>query len=100
MTEEIVRMIFFGLFIFLIICLFAVIGFGIIALIKNENTSKNRGIIIEAIYQYRIKCNDPIVNYSDMEDYEKTLFRIGDWTYKKILPKEKYEIIKEYINKK
>jgi hypothetical protein len=40
------------------------------------------------------------VNYDDMESYDETLFRLFDFGYKNILPKEKYDIIKPYINKR
>ena len=32
-----------------------------------------------------------------MEDFDTTLFRITDWGYKNILPKEYIEVIKPYI---
>jgi hypothetical protein len=32
-----------------------------------------------------------------MEDYNKTLFRFWDWGYKRIVPKEIYNRIKDYI---
>lgn len=36
------------------------------------------------------------VDYSDMESYEKTLYsRPFDWGIKKILPKDKYNVLAE-----
>lgn len=73
-------------------------------LVKNETTCTNQLIITTAIGSYRLNCilNDqrPDVNYDDMESYTKTLWRLWDWGCKRILPKEKYEIIKDYIGKR
>lgn len=41
------------------------------------------------------KKND--VDYDDMENYVVTLWRLWDWGYTRILPKDKFEIIKPYI---
>lgn len=71
--------------------------------IKNENTYKQHELIAHAIWEYRItliregKYDSALVDYSDMESYETTLFRLWDWGYTRILPKEKFEIIKPYI---
>jgi hypothetical protein len=32
-----------------------------------------------------------------MESYNKTLYRLWDWGYKRIVPKEIYDRIKDYI---
>lgn len=73
-------------------------------LIKNFNTYKNQVIIVEAIYKCAIDCisnhKEPFVDYSEMEDYDSTLFRFWDWGYTRILPKEKYEIIKPYVERR
>ena len=88
--------------IFTIILTIAMI-FLFILLIKNEITCKHQNKIVHAIYLYGIQCikegKEPQVDYRDMEDYDKTLFRLWDWGYTNILPKEKFEIIKPYINK-
>ena len=77
----------------------------ILLIIKSNNTVKKRKIIIDAIYAFNIDmiqkgdyegCRS--VFYDDMESYEETLFRIQDWGYTRILPKEKFELIKPYIN--
>lgn len=69
---------------------------------KKENTSNKRTLIITAIYIYKMECSiegtKPLVDYSDMEPYNKTLWRIFDWSHERILPADKLEIIKEYIN--
>lgn len=87
----------------------AFIGLCIIALIfclmmmkKNDNTCAMHMKIIYAIYKYRLQCIEQRetakVNYDDMESYERTLFRLWDWGYTHILPKEKFEIIRPYID--
>lgn len=90
------------LYILLSFC-FVMMIFSGYMLAKNENTHKNRLIIINAIhdyYCYRIDLGeDPFahVNYSDMEDYDKTLNRLWDWGYENILPPGKFEVIKHFI---
>lgn len=73
-------------------------------IIKIENTSKKRIIIAEAIYKYqaeRIEKRLPIlVNFEDMEDYDKTLHRFWDWGYTRILSKYNFQLIKPYIKEK
>ena len=81
-----------------------VVSILIFVLIKNSNTYKNRKIILNAIYQYKVDCaikNISFnVDYNDMESYNMTIFRFWDFGYKNILPKEKFEIIKKYIGDK
>ena len=74
----------------------------IVDLVKNTVTFMNHNTIINAIHLYRMQCfyktKEPLVSYEDMESYESTLFRLCDWGYKRILPPEKFEIIKPFIN--
>ena len=85
---------------------------GVVGLIKNAVTYHNFNIISDAIYKYSIDAiekaakNGTIldgveyeVTYDDMRDYNTTFFRIFDWGYENILPKDKFEIIKPYIHK-
>lgn len=79
-----------------------ILVFGLLAVIKNEITYRNRMIISNAIFSYSMAMINAenfvlCVDFSDMEEYETTLWRLWDWGYKNILPKEKYEIIKDYI---
>ena len=79
--------------------------------IKNDVTFRNQTVISTAVHLYRLQTiHDPVarldplgirfeVDYDDIEDYDKTLFRLWDWGYTRILPPEKYEIIKPYIRK-
>ena len=84
-----------------IIVVFLVIAI-LIGIVKNTVTFINHGKIIDAIHLYRMRCLDenkePLVSHEDMESYESTLFRLWDWGYKRILPPEKFEIIKPFIN--
>lgn len=89
------------MFLLLIVCVF-MLALLILMAVKSENAYKNRDIIIEAIYKYRImmitsnRRRDEI-DYSDMESYDDTLYRWLDWGYENILPPDKFEIIKPYI---
>lgn len=78
----------------------------ILVLIKNEITYKHQCLICDAIYLYHIDVIENTehphvydVEFDDMEDYDRTFTRWWDWGYKRILPPEKYEIIKDYIPK-
>lgn len=94
---------------FAVIVALIVIFLGIIIMAKNNNTLKNRQLIIDAISLYHeftfdVCCFDNCnpfssieVDFSDMEPYLKTLFRVHDWGYSKILPPNKMEIIKPFL---
>lgn len=86
-----------SLLITLVVCVIVLI----FAMCKNSNTYKNRQIILNAIFVYQMKCiwnhEEGVVEYSDMSHYDKTFYRIWDWGYTRILPKEKFEVIKPYI---
>lgn len=88
------------LFILLIICVLGLIALKILDF-KNKITYENVKKINEAIYVYQIDCIKngvpSIVDYEYKEDYDKTLWRLWDWGYTRILPKGKFEIIKPYI---
>lgn len=69
--------------------------------IKSFITLNSRIKIINAIYYYRCDCIKksikPTINYNDMESFNSTLLDLFCWNEKSVLPKNKYEIIKEYI---
>lgn len=73
----------------------------IVMMIKNEVTYHHRMRILKAIEEYENMCFDyermNDVNCDDMENYVLTFLRIWDWGYTRILPKDKFEIIKPYI---
>ena len=70
--------------------------------VKILATFMNHDKINNAIHLYRMQClyktKEPLVSYEDLESYESTLFRLWDWGYKRILPPEKFEIIKPFID--
>lgn len=75
-----------------------------IALIRNEFVFRTHNMIIDAIHRYQMKrlkdgahIGDFEVEYDDMESYEATFIRVWDWGYTRILPPEKFEIIKPFI---
>lgn len=63
---------------------------------------ENYNKITDAIHSYRmdmLKYSSTIeVDYEDMEDISIALKRFWDWSYKRILPPEKYAIIEKYID--
>lgn len=81
--------------------------FLLILIVKNFNTFEKRQKIINAIGAY-LRCvieeggfypYSNAVDFDDMESYKKTFFRLWDWGYTRILPPEKFEIIKPFIKK-
>lgn len=87
----------------LVICFAGLIFCGI-AIVKNVNTFRCHCKIDKAIYEYKDKCIGECdwtalhsVEYNDAEDYMTTFWRFWDWGYARILPKDKFEIIKPYI---
>ena len=78
--------------------------FLLILLVKNDITCRMHLKINDAIFAYKMARlgeydfeGIDIVEFSDAENYDKTLFRIWDWGYTRLLPKDKYELIKDYI---
>lgn len=70
--------------------------------LKNNATLDAHYKIIDAIRDYNIACIDSgnlgdMVDFYEMESYDKTLWRLNDWGYTNILPKEKFELIESYI---
>ena len=72
--------------------------------VKNARTYAMHRKLGDAIYRHHVVCIMDgdyealhSVDYNDMESYEATLFRLWDWGYSRILPKDKLEIIKPYI---
>lgn len=89
--------------IILIVCS-VVLGVLIVLSFKNANTLRNQSKILCAIKEYRIDCiknhqyeDMDCVEYGDMETYMTTFWRLWDWGHTRILPKDKFEIIKPYI---
>ena len=83
----------------------ALIFFGYMWL-KLDNATRNQLIIAAAIYLYkkdRLEQNDLAhiddVQFDDMEEFKSTVFRMTDWGLKRILPKEKYKLVKPFISR-
>ena len=55
-----------------------------------------------AILKYRFEClqkhDIPLVSYEDKEDVSRTASRFWNWNESQILPPDKYEIIKPYLD--
>ena len=66
---------------------------------RCDNIIAKRIAILSAIRDYHVELGamPHEVNYSDMERFSKTFWRLWDWRYDYILSEEKYEIIKAYI---
>ena len=71
--------------------------------VKNANTAKKRYLIIAAIFKHNMHWIEMgigrpfVIDYPDMESYYKTLFRLWDWGYTRILPPDKFDIIEPFI---
>lgn len=98
--ENILVRLTYGCLILIGLCIIALI-FCFVMLKKNDNTYTMHMKIVNAICNYQLQCisnkETYKVNYNDMESYDRTMFRLWDWGYTHILPKEKFEIIKPYI---
>lgn len=82
----------------IVILYMALIALCVFFAVKTSNTYNNTMKIIDAIHAYRLEYLwNAKVDYKDMETFEQTLFRFWDWGYKRILPKDKFELIKPYI---
>lgn len=85
--------------------LFLALAIGLYMIAKNEVTFRNHSIITNAVCTYRLdmldkdQYEDCVVDFIDIEDYNTTLLRLWDWSYKRLLPPEKFEVIKPYISK-
>ena len=59
-------------------------------------------MIIDAIKEYHLYCIkhnlERKVDYSDMETYDDTFKRFWDFGFTRILPEEKFDVVKWYIN--
>lgn len=86
-----------------IICLsflFSAFIYSILLFLKADNAGKNHTKILNAIDSYIKQGNDyktGLLLIDSMEDFDKTIFRLTDWGYKNILPKQYFELIEPYI---
>lgn len=99
MNESVVKTI---MVVALVMCALFV-AYCVFRIVKCDVTRRNHDVIIDAIYEY---TSDALTNqyeikvgYGDMESFEETDNRLWDWGYTRILPPEKFELIKPYIKK-
>lgn len=108
----------FNIFLLIIDALAIVMAF------KNYVTFKNRNIIMDAIHDYNTEqiisfgglfpkdatdfevienhltsLKFRMISYDNIEPYFVTLLRLWDWGYTRLLPPEKFELVKPYIKK-
>lgn len=81
-----------------------IIAFGLVMLVKTENTFNQRMEILDAVHSYNMHCIEinecsRMIDFEEMEEYEATLFRLWDWGCTRILPPEKFELVKPYLQK-
>ncbi|WP_395546816.1 MULTISPECIES: hypothetical protein [unclassified Lacrimispora] len=84
------------LLIMLLICIYL--------LFKNENTWKKHNMVLEAIYKYNMNIisneelyEEKLIDFDCIESYDKTFYRLYDWGLKRIVHKDVYEKIKNYL---
>ena len=79
------------------ICVWSLILLGV----KGCVTTSHHWRINDAIYLYRMECIqnhvESEVSQADMEDFNETLWRLWDWSDKRILSREDYAKIEKYI---
>ena len=75
-----------------------------IMLIKVEVTSRNLVILLNAMYDYYQDCIERGAHdklqfeyYDTFPPFDKVLYRLFDWGYKNILPKDIFEKIEPFI---
>lgn len=76
------------------------LAFLIVLEVKNENTVKQREKIIDAIAKWGLHTGGlelAVVYWDSMESYAETVFRLWDWGYERIVPKNVYDTIKPFI---
>ena len=75
----------------------------VLFLAKAVVTGCNHMTLCDAIYEYHMDCirdgKEYQVEYDDKEDFFATLWRLWDWSDKRILPEEKYRIVKPYLGR-
>ena len=87
-----------------IIIFFVVLLLGAFLIAKNEVTFSRQVAVSIAMHAYNMhqisihEC-DNLLDYDDIEPYMKTFWRLWDWGYKRLLPPDKFELIKPYLSK-
>ena len=86
--------------IILIAFVISTLFYGLLLMIKIDNTGKNHHIIMKAIDAYVEETKDytnGMALIEEMENFYETIFRFWDWGCEKILPKQYFELIEPYI---
>lgn len=87
-----------------ILCLLITdIIYSVYLLVKLENAYNNQTIILNAIVDYSDQTGNiqkSLTLMENIEPFTKTVFRLWDWGYENILPKEDFELIKPYLEEK
>lgn len=80
------------------ILIYIIVFLGCYVILKNTRTFTVRRIISDAILNYRREHGQSsYINTDKMEPYDETLYRLWDWGYKRIVPKDVFDKIKDYI---
>lgn len=85
---------------------YALLIFSVVIIFRSEVAYRNQTIIGDAVYRYSMDMiNKDMfmqreVCFNDIEPFERTLFRLWDFGYTRLLPPEKFEIIKPYIERR
>ena len=85
----------------IVVSFIMLIGCGVM-LIKNNITYNNLTLILAAIHKYNMaqKFNNGSVDYISydcMKDYDRALYNLFYWGYKKLVPPEIYKKIRPHI---
>lgn len=85
---------------FLLSVAFSILLYNVLLVFKVNNAYKNQTKILDAIESYADETKDKnkaLCLLNNMEEFEETIWRLTDWGYKNILPKEDFELIEPYI---
>lgn len=91
---------------FIIIADLCIILFCVFICIRTKVAERNHKKIARAIYEYKkallhgnLSRKKPDIDWSEMEFFDQTVKRFWDFGCTRILPKEKYELVKPFIRK-
>ena len=86
------------------IALLAVIVVIVLIYAKIVNSGLQHWKILDAILDYKLECimeeKPCYVEYDDCETLGETFWRLWDWSEKRILDKDKYQLVKPYIGRR
>ena len=81
----------------------AIILLIVLFFIKILVTGYHHWAIVDAIYVHNMECieerREGRISYDAAEPFSDTLWRLWDWSGKRILDEETYRIVKPYIGK-